>query len=317
MYILVIGVNEYANSAFNLRYAVPDVEAIGNKISLEQSKLIGKQYAESKVVTLTNELATKANIVNALKKFAGVDLDPMSAIVPELAKIKQAQPEDGLIIYFAGHGQSDKDRFYLIPHDGIPATFTGTGNASPAEQQRLLIQGKSLVAAGELEQLFRQSLSDLDLEQLLEAVNAGKVLMVIDACNSGQALEAEEKRRGPMNSRGLAQLAYEKGMNILTASLSFQSALESKKLNHGLLTFALLEGMEKGDKNNDQAINDREWLEYGNVTVPLLQGIKEKERLLVQGKNAKPVTQESDVQIPRIFYRCELESIPLVIALVK
>jgi hypothetical protein len=40
--------------------------------------------------------------------------------------------------------------------------------------------------------------------------------MVIDACNSGQALEAEEKRRGPMNSKGLAQLAYEKGMYILT-----------------------------------------------------------------------------------------------------
>jgi hypothetical protein len=31
-------------------------------------------------------------------------------------------------------------------------------------------------------------------------------------------LESEEKRRGPMNSKGLAQLAYEKGMYILTAA---------------------------------------------------------------------------------------------------
>ena len=38
------------------------------------------------------------------------------------------------------------------------------------------------------------------------------------ACNSGQALEAKEKRRGPMNTRGLAQLAYEKGMYVLTAA---------------------------------------------------------------------------------------------------
>jgi hypothetical protein len=38
-------------------------------------------------------------------------------------------------------------------------------------------------------------------------MDAGHLLMVIDACNSGQALEAEEKRRGPMNSKGLAQLA--------------------------------------------------------------------------------------------------------------
>ena len=64
---------------------------------------------------------------------------------------------------------------------------------------------------------------------------------MIDACNSGQALEAEEKRRGPMNSKGLAQLAYEKGMYILTAAQSYQAALEAAQLGHGLLTYALVE----------------------------------------------------------------------------
>ena len=70
---------------------------------------------------------------------------------------------------------------------------------------------------------------------------------MIDACNSGQALEAEEKRRGPMNSKGLAQLAYEKGMYILTAAQSYQAALETSQLGHGYLTFALVEeGLKKG-----------------------------------------------------------------------
>jgi uncharacterized caspase-like protein len=170
-----------------------------------------------------------------------------------------------------------------------------------------------------LEQLFRQSVSDLELEALLETIDAGKVVMVIDACNSGQALEAEEKRRGPMNSRGLAQLAYEKGMNILTASQSFQAALEVTKLNHGLLTYALLEGMKKGDKNNDNTINDREWLNYGVATVPLLQVETEKARLLTQnkGKDVKPVIEANELQTPRVFYRREMETNPLIIALSK
>jgi uncharacterized caspase-like protein len=89
--------------------------------------------------------------------------------------------------------------------------------------------------------ILQHSISDQEIEEALEEVDAGQALLVIDACNSGQALEAEEKRCGPMNSKGLAQLAYEKGMNILTASQSYQAALEASQLGHGYLTYALVE----------------------------------------------------------------------------
>jgi uncharacterized caspase-like protein len=162
--------------------------------------------------------------------------------------------------------------------------------------------------------LFKQSISDLELEDLLETVNAGKLVMVIDACNSGQALEAEEKRRGPMNSRGLAQLAYEKGMNILTASQGYQAALEASKLNHGLLSFALLEGMTKGDTNNDRSVTDREWLDYGVAAVPRLQAASFGQRLLLQGKSSgKQAAPQEALQTPRVFYRREADARPLVL----
>ncbi len=318
LYILVVGVNRYANQSFNLKFAVSDAEAIGGEIARNQSKLSGKQYAETKVVLLADERATKANVVAALEKFGGGGREFVSSAVPELAEIKQTQPEDGLIVYFAGHGLADKDRFYLIPHDGIPDGFASSGKTDSAERQRQLTREKRLTDQNGLEQLFKQSLSDLELENLLETVDAGKIMLVIDACNSGQALEAEEKRRGPMNSRGLAQLAYEKGMNILTASQSFQSAREATKLNHGLLTFALLEGMSKGDENNDKTINDREWLDYAATAVPLLQIETEKTRLLTQGKNTgKLATEPGELQTPRIFYRRERDANPLIIALSK
>ena len=44
-----------------------------------------------------------------------------------------------------------------------------------------------------------------------------------------------------MNSKGLAQLAYEKGMYILAGAQSYQAALEAEELGHGYLTFSLVE----------------------------------------------------------------------------
>ena len=81
------------------------------------------------------------------------------------------------------------------------------------------MQRNALDAAG-LQLILEHGISDEELELAVEGIDADKLLMVIDACNSGQALEAEERRRGPMNSKGLAQLAYEKGMYILTAAQS-------------------------------------------------------------------------------------------------
>jgi len=143
--------------------------------------------------------------------------------------------------------------------------------------------------------------------------------LIIDACNSGQALEAEEKRRGPMNSKGLAQLAYEKGMYILTAAQSFQAALEAAQLGHGYLTYALVEeGLKTpaaDTEPKDGTVIAREWLDFATLRVPQMQEEKmsqgrglgiEKEIRFVEGETRS-------VQRPRVFYRREMEANPLVI----
>jgi hypothetical protein len=129
--------------------------------------------------------------------------------------------------------------------------------------------------------LYQNSISDEDLESALEQIGAGKLLLVIDACKSGQTLEAEEKRRGPMNSKGLAQLAYEKGMYILAATQSDKFALEAlrlgdKEIKHGLLTYVLLEGMTdpRANSNRDEVLTEREWINYAVEKLPLLQVVK-------------------------------------------
>ena len=156
-------------------------------------------------------------------------------------------------------------------------------------------------------------------------MDAGHLLLVIDACNSGQALEAEEKRRGPMNSKGLAQLAYEKGMYILTAAQSYQAALEAAQFGHGLLTYALVEeGLktpiaDSGPK--DGVLSAREWLDFATERVPQMQEEKMKQSrgvgvaiAFTEGEQNIADPEKRSVQRPRVFYRRELEANPLVIA---
>ncbi len=252
--------------------------------------------------------ATKANLIYALQRLGGVsDAKPPVGAPAELEKIKAAEPEDAVVVYYAGHGTAQDQRFYLIPHD-------------------MGYQGKrtELDVAG-LNTMLSHSISDLEMEREFERIDAGLTLMVIDACNSGQALEAEEKRRGPMNSKGLAQLAYEKGMYILTAAQSYQAALEAAQLGHGYLTYVLLEeGLKSGSADvqpKDGQVVLREWLDFATERVPQMQETRMRttrgvglEIAFVEGEEKVADVDKRTLQRPRVFYRRDQEAQPLVVA---
>ena len=301
-YILIVGINEYANPQYNLKYAADDAQAFGDTLKQTQSKL--GSYSQVEVISLLNKNATKANILAALSRLAGKD-DETSPNLPAVLKgIKPAQPEDAVVIYFAGHGTAQKNRFYLIPHD---LGYTGPFDALDEKG---------------LNTLLTHSISDLELTQAFEPIDVIDLVMVIDACNSGQALESEEKRRGPMNSKGLAQLAYEKGIYILTAAQSYQAALEADELGHGYLTYTLVEeGLKNGAADTmpkDNRILIREWLDYAVERVPqmqasAMQGARGLKIAFVQGEENISDPSKRNVQRPRVFYRRELEPQPLVV----
>jgi hypothetical protein len=144
--------------------------------------------------------------------------------------------------------------------------------------------------------------------------------VVLDSCNSGQLLESDENRPGPFNAKGLAQLAWDKGMFILTAAQSYQAALEAQELQHGYLTFALVEeGLKdrKAARNaEDGQFDVPEWFDYAVERVPEMQRERRSgARALVQevpaATTAAPAAPESEasrdiaLQTPRTFYRPE------------
>ncbi|HEX6719582.1 MAG TPA: caspase family protein [Pyrinomonadaceae bacterium] len=282
--LLVLGVERYANSNYDLKYPVADADEMSAQLRTQQEQL--GRYSPIVTIPLTNAEATKRNILLALGRLAG-NSAPLPADAPKvLASIAPAQPEDAVVLYFSGHGTALKDRFYLIPHD---MGYTGRRDA---------LDGAGLLT------ILSHSISDEELVDALQPMDVDQLLVIIDACNSGAALESNEKRRGPMNTKGLAQLAYEKGIYVLTASQSVEVAFEADALKHSYLAYALLEeGIKKraADENHDGSIFLKEWFDYANERVPEIRRTRNQQRKeLIEDE-----PDEQKVQRPRVFYTRE------------
>lgn len=294
-YVLAVGINDYLRAG-KLRYAVDDATELAAALQREQGKL--GVYDSTQVITLTDAEATKKNILLALTRFRSDASDelPPNALT-QFRRIKPLTPEDALVIVLSGHGVADAESFYLLPRDANPA------------------------------RLREGAVSDSELNDVLEHVDAGQLLLIIDACQSGKALGQARDGRGPLNSKGLAQLAYDKGMSILAAAQSYQAALEvsrtltGKDIKHGLLTFALLDGLtSKKAADAGGTVLERTWFDYAVGEVPRMQIEEMKKR---RGKGLTALFVEDDgvenrlrryAQVPRVFYRREENMHPLVIA---
>jgi uncharacterized caspase-like protein len=236
LWVIAVGINEYENPIFNLHYAVNDARlaawslavqrqsvAEAGKIATEhpmrgyEGKTIlndAKHFIDmhpsmgpAHVKLLLNLDATRAGILGAIRDYAA-----------------KARPEDTFVVFFAGHGVAVDKRYYMLPHD---LSFSG----NPSE-----------LSAAPASALLQSAISDVDLRQALSTEQASTAALLLDACQSG-ALTGDSplERRGPMDSEGLRQLAYDKDMYLLAASLSTQSAAEQASIEDGVLTYTLFQ----------------------------------------------------------------------------
>jgi WD40 repeat protein len=304
-YVLSIGVNHYAANRpeypLDLNYAEADATDFSLGFTTSQRALT--EFGRVETVDLLSWDATRANIVAALQVLAGHDEKGLDQQQTKLfAKFKGVEPEDGVFVFYAGHGAALGKHFYLLPNDFDPLHFVGG------------------VPGG--------AISEEDLSKLLEDISPSRAFLIIDACNSGKALDSDGVA-GPMNSVGLAQLAYEKGIYILAASQGLESALEAPQLagGHGYLTYALMEdGLKKMDAAQNGVVELRGWFDYADHRVPELQtkllrdgeaggrGLKIVDRQDRQDSGAGAQANVRVRQHPRVFYRREPEPTPFVVA---
>jgi WD40 repeat protein/uncharacterized caspase-like protein len=265
VYLITAGVSKYENPAWDLEFAANDAHLVDETVAAKL-RATG-DYDDVVNVTLTAEekvengqkvlakSANKENFRKIMRLLAGDKLpESDTREIPNAQKIEKATAEDVVLIFYSSHGYRDKERFYLFPYD------TGPG------------QGR------DPEAVVPHSISSDDLYRWLRDIDAGDIVLVIDACHAA-AVTGKEFKPGPMGSRGMGQLAYDKGMRILAATQPDTTAAEidnitqRKKIQHGLLTYALVEdGLidRQADSDGDKLILLSEWLQYGVTDVPKL-----------------------------------------------
>lgn len=297
-FVIAVGVNAYQNQSWDLRYAAEDARATRDIIAryIEASD----EFEEVHTVSLITDrdgsgaitgIATREALLTVLDALAGETIDPdLLHLIPGATSLSKAGPDDLVYLAFSGHGLSgDNGLFHLFLSD--------IGEGEKREVNSAL--------------LSRTLDSDL-LARHLRQVDAGDFVMIVDACNSAASVEGGGFKPGPMGSRGLGQLAYDKAMRVLAASQAEAVALESERLRHGLLTFAMLhEGLAGGAADRaptDSTIVFSELLNYGVDRVPLLYEDIRSGNFTPQGRGLTAaftpngqVTAPTSTQRPSLF----------------
>ena len=154
------------------------------------------------------------------------------------------------------------------------------GAFSPDERGEFFLLAYDTGTADGMKETLQRAISSEELGAWLRDVDAGELVMVVDACHSAASVQGEGFKPGPMGSRGLGQLAYDKGMRILTSTQADDVALESHLVEQGLLTYALtreaVESWQADALPHDNRITVAEWLGYGTARVPALHAEVEK-----------------------------------------
>ena len=258
-YIVTIGVNANEDKRYDLRYAANDARRLQEELAKNLPKDKYEKIVQIPLISdygeggkLSENNATKAKIKAVLDVLAGKTVSGNALKgVPNAALLKKVQPEDLVLLAFSGHGYADREGiFYLIPYD------IGTS------------------ADGGLAGVLPKAISSNELSFWLRDVDAGEMMMIVDACHSAAAVQGKDFKPGPMGSRGLGQLSYDKGMRILTATQADNVALEIGNLQHGLLTYSLVKNgleLELADyQPKDNKLFSNEWLGFTVKDVPKL-----------------------------------------------
>lgn len=200
VHALLIGVNNYPGlpRRLQLAHAVDDANALKSVLSA--------QYGFADVTVLTDKQATLGAIRSALSAFA------------DNTKIK---PDDMVLVYFSGHGQTvplanGGAMGFLIPSDA-KVDLTNPTNSAPYLDTCLPM---------------KQVWDYLDLSPAKHAV------VIADACFSG--LMASTRGAG-LSSASVEVMLARRARQVITAGSKGQKTVERDDLGHGIFTAKLID----------------------------------------------------------------------------
>ena len=210
-YALIIGIDKYENVQ-PLNYAVKDAESI-------QDILVNTfDFPEDNVRLLTNEDATKQNILQAFSDIT-----------------TKAEDKDRVLIYFAGHGDTDD-----LPEGGE--------------------MGYLLPVDGDNENLFLSSIAMDDLKRISLMSKAKHLLYLVDACYGGLLTIGTRGLDSKTTTDFIEKITKNKSRQIITAGGRGEQVIEKSEWGHSAFTLNLNRGLKDGnaDMNSDGYITANE-----------------------------------------------------------
>ncbi|MAX36069.1 MAG: hypothetical protein CME33_05840 [Gimesia sp.] len=96
LYLVTVGINQYADPSLNLQFAVNDANAINKLFEIEGPKL----YEQVNSTILLDKSATRSRIVSEIRKVANL-----------------AKAQDTVIVFLAGHSAVLGKQYFFLPHE--------------------------------------------------------------------------------------------------------------------------------------------------------------------------------------------------------
>lgn len=228
VWAVVVGIDKYPNLQ-QLKYAVKDAQAF-------YDLLLSNNYVSSEnIFFVTNDQATLSN----LRSILGTKLR------------QKASLDDMVIIYFAGHGATERDtkspdgdglEKYLLPYDADP------------------------------DDLYASAIPMREISFILNRISSERLVFIADSCYSGASggrTVSIEGIRANISDRFINRIAEGKGRVIITASAANEVSAEDDTLQHGIFTYYLIEGLRgRADYDSDGLITVDEAYRYVSEEVP-------------------------------------------------
>jgi len=213
---LLIGIHSYANLPKENWLDFADKDATDLRDVLVRSY----GFLPENVTVLLNEQATKQAIEDAL-----------SALADE----EKVKPDDRVMVFFSGHGQT------VTLNDGTPRGFLIPYDAK-VDLKRLNNPAPYLKTCLPMDSIWNY----------LEAVPARHRLLIADACFGGLLAKSKGINAERPNRAVVASLLTRPALQVLTAGDSGQEVIEDPKLGHSAFTFKLLEELRAQAATADQ-----------------------------------------------------------------
>lgn len=259
LYVLVIGVKDYADSRRNLKYAAKDADDMAKFFESKQPR-----FGKVEVHRLLDADATKEKIIK------------------EREFLLRAGVEDEVIVFLAGHGLLDRDlNYYFATHD-VDFQNPSEKGLRYEDLEKLLYK---LRARKKLLLMDTCHAGEVDKEnvRLAPSLPVGEDAALTEDKKSVVKRGVEvldlsgQSRLGLRNSFELlgelfTDLRGSSGAQVIAAASGLEVAYERGTLKNGVFTFALLEALnsETADLNDDGKLQVFELRDYVNRRVTKL-----------------------------------------------